>query len=92
MPRLITLDVSELEPPEPMQVILERLSQLEADAALRILHRRQPFPLYTLLQESGYAHHCIRLGPDQFVIYIWPQSDASLAEFCHQSADQEPLS
>lgn len=92
MPQLIHLDVSELEAPEPMSVILNELHQLKSDTALRIRHRKRPLPLYSLLQEMGLAYHCVELDVCELVIYIWPQDDQLLGEFCHQAANQEQAS
>ena len=89
MPQLIHLDVSELEPPEPMSVILNELQQLNSDTALRVCHRKRPLPLYSFLQEMGYAYYCVELGVCDLVIYIWPEDDQLLGEFCHQAANQE---
>ncbi|GGK67274.1 DUF2249 domain-containing protein [Amphritea balenae] len=92
MPQLIHLDVSELEAPEPMSVILRELHQLKSDTALRIRHRKRPLPLYSLLQEMGFTYHCVEFDLCEFAIYIWPKNDHLLGEFCHQSAKQEQAS
>ena len=89
MTQLIYLDVSELEPPEPMAVILNKLQQLNSDTALRVCHRKRPLPLYSFLQEMGYTYHCVELSVCDVVIYIWPEDDQLLSEFCHQAANQE---
>lgn len=92
MPHLIHMDVSELEPPEPMSVILNELQQLSTDTAIRVFHRRRPLPLYSFLQKMGYSYHCVELGVCDVIIYIWPQDDQLLGEFCLQAASQEQSS
>lgn len=89
MPQLINLDVSELEPPEPMTVILNEVRQLQPNTAIRVCHRKRPFPLYSFLQEMGFTYHCVELGSCDLVIYIWPEGDQVLDEFCHQAVSQE---
>ena len=89
MSQLIRLDVCELEPPEPMAKILNQLQQLPLNTALRVQHRRQPFPLYSLLAEMGFAHQCLELGYCDFAIYIWPDSDQQLQAYCEQAIEQE---
>lgn len=91
MPNLLALDVSDLEPPEPMTAILHELQQLNPDTALKVCHRKRPVPLFSFLQEMGYAYHCVELGVSNLVIYIWPEDDQLLAEFCHQQASQDIL-
>ena len=50
----VPLDVSALEPPEPMRQILEALFDLADSDRLCVQHRREPFPLYSLLRRMGY--------------------------------------
>ena len=47
------LDVSQLEPPEPMTEILDALDVLQPGHYLHVYHRREPFPLYNLLQDMN---------------------------------------
>ena len=69
------LNVSELEPPEPMERALEATEILAPGQYLRILHNREPFPLYTILEENGYKHR-IREGQETlFEIFIWRKDD-----------------
>ena len=75
----IQLDVSELEPCEPLELTLNAVSTLQTGDWIRVYHRREPFPLYTLLKEQGFCwetqsgqHHC-------FEILIWRCSDIKTA-------------
>lgn len=52
----IELDVSELEAPEPMRLILVALAQLETGQYLAVSHRKEPLPLYPKLTEMGFAY------------------------------------
>ena len=68
----VPLDVSSLEPPEPLERILDALAELAADERLRVLHRREPFPLYDILRRMGYAWETT--GSDgRFEILIWQE-------------------
>ena len=86
---VIHIDVSELEPPEPMERIVARLKQLQAGQLLRVRHRREPFPLYPMLEEAGYKHCCIPSGTEVFLIYIWPHSAKVDEAFCRSDAAEE---
>ena len=66
------LDVSDLEPPEPLERILDALDQLGNGDWLHVRHRREPFPLYGFLQRLGYAWQTERTGETAFDILIWP--------------------
>lgn len=76
MPNLqfVTVDVSKLEPPEPMTVILKKLSTLTVKECLVIKHRRQPFPLYEKLADAGFSYHCIIKDQNAITLYIYHQS------------------
>ncbi|MGD2117173.1 MAG: DUF2249 domain-containing protein [Chromatiales bacterium] len=69
-----TLDVSELYPPEPLERILDALADLPKTDCLLVLHRREPQPLYGMLESMGYRWQTHRTGPGRFEILIWPTS------------------
>jgi hypothetical protein len=69
------LDVSELAPPEPMERILAELDSLAAGEFLRVLHRREPWPLFPLLEQRGFAHAMRPCQPPGFAILIWRATD-----------------
>ena len=52
----INLDVCGLEPPEPMERVLEALVQLKKDQRLCMLIDREPRPLYRILDNNGFTH------------------------------------
>jgi uncharacterized protein (DUF2249 family) len=86
---IIDIDVSGLEPPEPMERIFARLSQLQAGQLLRVRHRREPFPIYPMLAQAGFDHCCVRTGAESFLIYIWPKSTPIDEAFCRSDAAAE---
>ena len=88
-PDLIGLDVSELEPPEPMEQIFARLYELQDGQLLRVRHRREPYPIYPLLAEAGFEYCCVQIGREAFLIYIWPASAPVDESFCRGDADME---
>jgi len=88
-PDIISIDVSELEPPEPMERTLAHLKQLQAGQLLRVRHRREPFPLYPLLEQAGFKYCCVQIGPEIFLIYIWPHTVPVNEAFCRTDAAGE---
>ena len=64
------LDVSTLEPPGPMERILDSLTDLPQGQSLCVRHRREPFPLYDLLRRMGYQWRT-RGEDGRFEILIW---------------------
>lgn len=71
----IVVDVSELEPPEPMTVILTALARLGDGNCLLVKHRRQPFPLYEKLREQGWGYRCIVHSDEDISLYIYRETD-----------------
>ena len=69
------LDVSDLEPCEPLQRTLAALQTLKEGDYLRVLHRREPHLLYPLLEKSGFEWRTREGGEAAFEILIWPQRD-----------------
>lgn len=83
---IVSIDVSELEPPEPMERIFATLRQLQDRQLLRVRHRREPFPIYPMLAQGGYEHCCIEVGSESYLIYIWPVSADVDEAFCRADA------
>jgi uncharacterized protein (DUF2249 family) len=76
MKAMRVLDVSQLEPCEPMEQILAALPELGEGEYLHVLHRMEPYPLYSILTEKGFAWQT-QLGEIVPVkIYIWRSGDA----------------
>jgi uncharacterized protein (DUF2249 family) len=68
----VELDVRGLEPPQPMVVILERLSELGPGGRLRVRHHREPVLLYEKLKLRGYAARCRRRAEGDYLVDIAP--------------------
>lgn len=66
----ISIDVSELVPPEPMMKILNALEELPDGGRLVVHHVRRPMHLYPRLDELGYIHTTEEVAADHVVITI----------------------
>jgi len=73
----LVLDVSSLEPPEPLERILHAVEHLPQNHYLRVLHRRDPHLLYALLDQRGLAHHTHPGTETAYELLIWRPEDAS---------------
>ncbi len=49
-----SIDVRGMEPPEPLETILNNLESLAADEKLEVTHWREPLLLYPILDEQGW--------------------------------------
>lgn len=66
----VTIDVSELVPPEPMVRILEALEELPAGESLLVYHLRRPMHLYPRLDELGCRHETREIEPGRVEVLI----------------------
>lgn len=69
------LDVSELEPCEPLSQTLASSHALPDGDYLRVIHRREPHALFPLLEKSGFASYCRGDEPSRYEIFIWREMD-----------------
>jgi len=69
------LDVSMLEPCEPLERSLDAIRSLHAGDYLRLIHRRDPQMLYPLLEKSGFSWYCKAVDESDYQIFIWRAED-----------------
>jgi uncharacterized protein (DUF2249 family) len=70
----VILDVSELQPPLPMEMAMDAIDALKQGQYIKMIHRMQPHPLYTILFENGFKYK-VAENNDLFNIYIWKAAD-----------------
>ncbi len=70
------LDVCGLPAPEPMELILGAIQGLKEGDYLKVVHNREPFPLYSMLNEDGFFYRTIVGGKAGFYIFVWRSDDA----------------
>lgn len=79
MPDELLLDVSELEPPEPLELTLEAAEQLKPGQYLRMLHRRTPCILYGNLDDNNFKYFQRKGSTTAVEVFIWRENDAEAA-------------
>ena len=79
MPSEVLLDVSELEPPEPLVLTLEAAEQLEPGQYIRMLHRREPCMLYGNLDDNHFKYHQRKGTTSAVEVFIWSDNDEEAA-------------
>ncbi len=73
------LDVSDYPAPEPLEMALEAIQQLQAGKFLHLHHQRYPRLLFEQLEKRGFDSDT-RSGPDESCkVFIWKSGD-KLAE------------
>ena len=45
-----------LEPPQPFELTMEALADLQSGESLTVLLDRMPYPLFRILDRDGYRH------------------------------------
>jgi len=70
----LVLDVCGLEPPEPLERVLEALSSLPYGRRLRVVIGREPFPLYRILENNGYAYRTSSRDDFLYDVLIWEET------------------
>jgi uncharacterized protein (DUF2249 family) len=76
------VDARGLEPPEPLERVLAALRELRPGENVLMRHRREPLPLYAMLDAMGFVHRTLRDRPAEFRIWIWRSDDAAAAARC----------
>jgi len=74
------LDVSTLEPCEPMEQVLAAVTQLKGGDVLHVYHRMPPTPLFPLLQQQHFTWHMCTGRQHPIEIFIWQEADKQAAE------------
>ena len=76
----LLLDVSDLEPPEPLELTLEAADKLKPGQYLRMLHRRTPCILYGNLDDNGFKYFQRKGSTTAVEVFIWRENDTEAAK------------
>ncbi|NHZ91680.1 DUF2249 domain-containing protein [Massilia sp. CCM 8733] len=71
------IDVRGLEPPEPLERVLDALDRLPDGDHLCMLIEREPRPLYRILAQNGYGHATSALPDYLYEVRIWRRIPAA---------------
>ncbi len=66
----LELDTRELEAPEPIDMVMNALSQLDNSTYIKMIHRMEPKMLYINLDKNN-LHYKARIQNETVYIYIW---------------------
>jgi hypothetical protein len=69
--QLKVVDCRELEHPEPMVRVLEAVTVMEDDMSVLMVHRKEPFPLYSKLEERNCSHETKTSADGTVQVLIW---------------------
>jgi len=79
LPGEVLLDVSDLEPPEPLEQTLDAADELTQGQYLRMLHRRDPCLLYGNLDNNGFKYFQRQGMTTAVELFIWREDDTEAA-------------
>jgi uncharacterized protein (DUF2249 family) len=71
MDNQVMLNVRGLEPPEPLERVLDALSLLQPGQKLCMAIDREPFPLYRILEANGFAYQTECMPDFSYEVMIW---------------------
>lgn len=69
--RHVVLDVRGMQPPEPLERVLETIGDFRAGDTLKLVIDCEPRPLFRILQSNGYAWRVEPGAASNFEITIW---------------------
>ena len=72
---VVTLNVCDLEPPAPMQKIMQAVSSLTDDEVIWVKHRREPIPLFNMLTKQNIPWHHHQIADNTHHIFIWSSNN-----------------
>ncbi len=81
------IDVRELEPPEPLELALDMVQTLHPGEYLRMLLRREPYPLYRLLEQDGFRYRLHNGSDCPYVLLIWRAGDSAAESAVQRTAN-----
>jgi uncharacterized protein (DUF2249 family) len=71
MPRHLTLDVRGMQPPEPIERVLETIGDFGDGDTLRLVIDCYPRPLFRILERNGYGYREEPGSESLYEITIW---------------------
>lgn len=71
MPRNLTLDVRGMQPPEPIERVLETIGDFKEGDTLRLVIDCMPHPLFRILERNGYGYRTEPGKESLHEITIW---------------------
>ena len=80
MPAVVWLDLSDLQPPEPLELTLEAAEGLKPGQYLRMLHRRDPCLLYGNLDNNHFKYLQREGSTTAVELFVWREGDTEAAD------------
>ncbi|MDG3084874.1 DUF2249 domain-containing protein [Vibrio hannami] len=77
---IVNLDVSLMEPPQPMREICKKLESIKTGEVLHVTHRRKPVPLFEML-DPRFAFDHQEFAPDDHHIWFWLKDDSDAEQY-----------
>ena len=71
MARELTLDVRGMEPPQPLELVLETIGDFQAGDRLKLVIDCHPTPLFKILERNGYGYSTAAGTDSVHEITIW---------------------
>lgn len=76
------IDVSEYDPPQPFEEVIQLLTQMKTGEYIRMLHRKKPLPLLQFLQDNGFDFKTRQDQSASWEVLIWNKKDSPVNDYC----------
>lgn len=76
----ILLDCRELQPPEPLTLVVSNLNKLSEWSYIKMLHRIEPTPLLNMLKLNG-CEYIIKNIDSEVIIYIYNRDSKDIINY-----------
>lgn len=84
------LDVSDLEPPEPLVRALDAVKALSEEQYLHLKHRRKPCLLYENIEPLGFVTETRDGGEGMCEVFIWKKGNEAVERVARSAAKALP--
>lgn len=74
------MDTRELPSPEPLERVLNTLSELKEGSYIKMIHRMEPALLFPILKNNGFDYLLRRGEGDEIRLYIFLRGDTAARE------------
>ena len=81
-PKELFIDVSDYEPPQPFEEVIQLLLKMKTGEYIRMLHRKKPVPLLQFLQENGFNFKVSQNKSTSWEVFIWSKKDLPVNNYC----------
>lgn len=78
---MILLDTREFDHPIPLEMAFDAFKKLTSSEVIHMIHRREPIPLFELIEKNGGIHLAYQDSNNIWHIFITRDLDLNLEQY-----------